>query len=71
MIVTIQVENAAEALASLKRAGAPITYELHDEPWGQRRFMTRDPGGVLVDVVEQTQPAEGYWDRYLTAQATA
>jgi uncharacterized glyoxalase superfamily protein PhnB len=54
MIVTVQVEDAAEAFASLKRTGAPIEYGLHDEPWGQRRFMTRDPGGVLVDVVEQT-----------------
>ena len=71
MIVTIQVEDAAEALASLKRNGAPIVYDLHDEPWGQRRFMTRDPGGVLVDVVEQTQPAEGFWDKYLTAEETA
>jgi uncharacterized glyoxalase superfamily protein PhnB len=71
MIVTVQVEDAAEALASLKRSGAPIEYDLHDEPWGQRRFMTRDPGGVLIDVVEQIEPAPGFWDDYLTAQATA
>src|SRR5690606_19426282 len=71
MIVTVQVEDAAEALASLRRSGAPIEYDLHDEPWGQRRFMTRDPGGVLVDVVEQTQPAEGFWDKHMTAEEAA
>jgi catechol 2,3-dioxygenase-like lactoylglutathione lyase family enzyme len=72
MIVTVQVEDAAEAFASLKRTGAPITYDLHDEPWGQRRFMTRDPGGVLLDVVEQTAPVEGYWEKYMpTAAADA
>src|SRR5690606_24362597 len=71
MIVTMQVEDAAAALATLRRNGATITYELRDEPWGQRRFMTRDPGGVLVDVVEQTQPAEGFWEKYLPANAAA
>jgi len=67
MVVTIQVEDAAQALASLKQTGAPIIYDLHNEPWGQRRFMTRDPGGMLIDVVEQTEPAPGYWDKYLPA----
>ena len=71
MIVTIQVENAAQALAALRRQGAPITYDLHDEPWGQRRFMTLDPSGILVDVVEQTEPAEGYWDQYMSRQEAA
>jgi hypothetical protein len=40
-------------------------HELADEPWGQRRFMTRDPSGILFDVVEQTEPATGFWDKYL------
>src|SRR5690606_40998847 len=48
MIVTIQVDDAAKAQAALRRQGAPITYDLHDEPWGQRRFMTIDPSGILV-----------------------
>ena len=42
-------------------------YDLADEPWGQRRFTLTDPSGVIVDVVEQTQPAEGWWDRYMSA----
>jgi uncharacterized glyoxalase superfamily protein PhnB len=67
VIVTIQVEDAAATHAALKRAGAPIVYGPADEPWGQRRFVTRDPGGTIVDVVEQTEPAAGYWDRYLVA----
>ena len=71
MIVTIQVDDAAKALATLRRQGAPITYDLHDEPWGQRRFMTLDPSGILVDVVEQTEPAVGYWDQYMSQQEAA
>jgi len=65
VIVTIQVADAAAAHAALAASGVPVTYPLTDEPWGQRRFMVRDPAGVLIDVVEQTVPAAGYWDRYI------
>ncbi len=65
MILTFQVANAAEACARLQGLNAPIEYGPKDEPWGQRRFMTRDPSGVLIDVVEQIAPAPGYWDRYM------
>ncbi|NWG54149.1 MAG: VOC family protein [Hydrogenophilaceae bacterium] len=64
MILTVQVADAAAAQAALRGAGAPIDYPLAVEAWGQRRFMTRDPAGVLIDVVEQIAPAEGYWERY-------
>lgn len=67
MILTVQVEDAAASHAALKQSGAPIVYGPADEPWGQRRFVTRDPGGTIVDVVEQTKPTAGYWDRYLAA----
>ena len=71
MIVTIQVDDAAKACAKLRRKGVPITYDLHDEPWGQRRFTTLDPSGIIVDVVEQTEPAKGYWDKYVPAREPA
>lgn len=64
MILTIEVADAARAHARLREGGAPIVHPLTDEAWGQRRFMTRDPAGVLVDVVEQTAPEAGYWERY-------
>ncbi len=67
MIVTIQVEDASAAVTALRRDGVTPFYDLHDEPWGQRRFTLTDPNGVIVDVVEQTAPAEGYWDKYMTA----
>ena len=63
MIVTVQVEDAAAMYATLAAAGAPIHYPLTEEPWGQRRFMTVDPSGILVDVVQQTEPAPGFWEQ--------
>ncbi|EKF17490.1 VOC family protein [Nitratireductor pacificus] len=65
MILTVEVGDAASMFERFKANGAPIVHPLTDEAWGQRRFMTRDPAGVLVDVVEQIQPAEGFWDQYM------
>lgn len=64
MIMTLQVDDVSKTYARMRELGAPIVYDLKDEPWGQRRFMTRDPSGILVDVVEQTEPAPGYWEKY-------
>ncbi len=65
MIMTFQVEDAVAEHERLQAAGAPITYGLATEPWGQKRFMVRDPSGILVDVVEQIAPAEGFWEKYM------
>jgi uncharacterized glyoxalase superfamily protein PhnB len=64
MIVTIEVADAARLYEALGRGGAAVLHPLADEPWGQRRFMTRDPAGVLIDVVEQRAPAPGYWEQF-------
>ena len=64
MILTVEVSDAAAHFERISAAGAPIVHPLTDEAWGQRRFMTRDPSGVLVDVVEQTAPQEGFWEKY-------
>jgi catechol 2,3-dioxygenase-like lactoylglutathione lyase family enzyme len=65
MFLTLQVDDAPAEYARVKAAGLSCALELKDEPWGQRRFAAIDPAGVWVDVVEQTEPAPGWWDRYL------
>ena len=69
MIITLQVADAADAHKRIRESGAPIVYDLHGEPWGQKRFMLRDPSGTLIDVVEQTEPAPGFWDKYIEGPA--
>ena len=64
MIFTIEVEDAEAAYRSLVASGAPLVHPLTDEDWGQRRFMTRDPSGMLVDVVQQTEAKPEFWERY-------
>lgn len=62
--VTLQVADARAAFERVKASGTPIAYALRDEAWGQRRFGLVDPAGQWVDVVQQIEPAKGYWERY-------
>jgi catechol 2,3-dioxygenase-like lactoylglutathione lyase family enzyme len=63
--LTLQVTDAAAEYEALRAAGAVFALELTDEPWGQRRFALVDPAGLWLDVVEQIEPAPGWWDPYL------
>ena len=64
--LTLQVGDAKAAYAKLKDRNAPITYPLTKEDWGQLRFGLTDPNGLYIDIVEQIQPAAGYWEKYAT-----
>jgi len=65
MLLTLQVADAAAEFQRVKGAGLAIAYPLHDETWGQRRFAVTDPSGTWVDVIQQIEPAPGFWDKYL------
>lgn len=56
VLVTIEVADAAAVRHVVETAGHPVLVELQDEAWGQRHFMTQDPTGLLVDVVQQLGP---------------
>jgi catechol 2,3-dioxygenase-like lactoylglutathione lyase family enzyme len=64
MCFELQVADAASALADFRARGGVAELPLTDEAFGQRRFGFRDPAGLWVDVVQQTEPQPGYWDRY-------
>jgi uncharacterized glyoxalase superfamily protein PhnB len=63
--ITLQVADAKKVYDAMIAAGKKIDYHLKDEDWGQRRFAITDPNGMHVDVVEQTEPKAGYWDKYI------
>mgnify|MGYP006335796647 FL=1 len=63
----LQVDDVDAAHAAFAASGAAIGYALTDEPFGQRRFGFVDPSGLWVDVVQQIDPAPGYWERYMTS----
>ena len=65
MFITLQVADARSEYERLVDAGLRCDLDLTDEPWGQRRFGVIDPAGTWVDVVEQIEPAPGWWDPYM------
>ncbi|MPZ48558.1 MAG: glyoxalase [Dehalococcoidia bacterium] len=67
MFLTLQVEDAAAEYDRLSTAGLSFDLPLTDEPWGQRRFGVVDPAGMWIDVVQQIEPAPGWWEPYIPA----
>jgi hypothetical protein len=39
---------------------------LRDEAFGQRHFITRDPAGVMIDVIKVIPPSEEFAAQYQT-----
>ena len=56
----LEVADADAALADLRVTGREPDYPLTDEPFGQRHFITRDPNGVLIDVIKPIPPSEEF-----------
>lgn len=71
MCFEFQVADAKLEHDRFVREGAVLGLSLRDEPFGQRRFGLFDPAGVWIDVVEQIDPAAGWWDKYLVADREA
>jgi uncharacterized glyoxalase superfamily protein PhnB len=49
--ISVEVEDVDAAYARALELGREIAYELRDEDWGVRRFMLREPGGTIVNVL--------------------
>lgn len=57
VLVTIETKDVDALHERARELGCEIVYALRDEAWGQRHFMTKDPDGLLVDVVQLIPPA--------------
>lgn len=53
LLINIEVEDArAEHARLIEEHGLPLARPLRDDSWGQRHFITLDPAGTLIDVIE-------------------
>ncbi|WP_370676908.1 VOC family protein [Pleomorphomonas sp. PLEO] len=57
LLLNFEVEEVDAAYESARDSGLPIELSLRDEDFGQRHFITRDPNGVLIDVVKPIPPS--------------
>jgi catechol 2,3-dioxygenase-like lactoylglutathione lyase family enzyme len=49
--ISVGVDDVDAVHARALEQGLEIAYPLRDEEWGVRRFMLREPGGTMVNVV--------------------
>ena len=59
-LFSLEVEDASAAYEEALNLGLEIALELKSEDWGQRHFMLRDPHGLIVDIVQATEPSEEF-----------
>jgi catechol 2,3-dioxygenase-like lactoylglutathione lyase family enzyme len=64
MLINFEVEDVDAAHARALEAGLPVLLPLRDEEFGQRHFITRDPNGVLIDVITPIPPSEAFAKQY-------
>lgn len=64
VVITLEFDDADQFHARAKQLGLPIHVELRDEEWGQRHFITEDPTGLLVDVVQPIAPTQDFLERH-------
>ena len=57
LLINFEVKDPDAIYERLVAAGLPILRSLRDEPFGQRHFITRDPNGVLIDVIKPIPPS--------------
>lgn len=64
LILNFEVEDVDAEFQRVHDAGLPILKALTDEAFGQRHFITRDPNGVLIDVIKPIPPVGEFINQY-------
>jgi uncharacterized glyoxalase superfamily protein PhnB len=65
LLLNFEVENVdAEYQRLIESTGLPLRRPLITEDFGQRHFMTSDPNGVLIDVIQVVPPSADYVAQY-------
>ena len=67
LLINFEVADVDAEYERLRAAGLPILLALRDEPFGQRHFITRDPNGVLLDIITPIPPSAAYAAAYAEA----
>lgn len=70
LILNIEVEDVDELYNHLIRdAKLPMILPLRNEDFGQRHFITSDPNGVLIDVIQAIPPTAEFQQHFKDVQS--
>jgi uncharacterized glyoxalase superfamily protein PhnB len=65
LLLNFEVEDVDAVYDAARENGLPILQELRDEAFGQRHFITRDPNGVLIDVIKPIPPSADFLKQFV------
>ncbi|ANT53029.1 VOC family protein [Mesorhizobium amorphae] len=65
LLINFEVRNPDAIYERIVAAGLPILRSLRDEPFGQRHFITKDPNGVLIDVIKPIPPSPEFQAQFV------
>lgn len=70
LILNVEVEDVNEHYNRLIRdARLPMILPLRNEDFGQRHFITSDPNGVLIDVIQGIPPTAEFQQHFKDVQS--
>ncbi|MFA7504627.1 MAG: VOC family protein [Burkholderiaceae bacterium] len=64
VLLNFEVEDPDAVYERFQAAGLPILLGLRDEAFGQRHFISRDPNGVLLDIIKPIAPSGEFAAQY-------
>lgn len=64
LILNFEVADVDAVYARAKAEEMPIAKEIASEDFGQRHFITKDPNGVLIDIITPIPPTGEFADQY-------
>ncbi|RWB94592.1 VOC family protein [Mesorhizobium sp.] len=65
LLINFEVKNPDAIYERVIAAGLPILRTLRDEAFGQRHFITKDPNGVLIDVIKPIPPSAEFLEQFV------
>lgn len=69
VILNFEVEDVDAEYARLTQAGLPVHLELRSEDFGQRHFITADPSGLLIDIIQPIPPVGDFAAQFIEREA--
>ncbi len=58
MVISFEVDNAESAYKQARKDRLDIIFKLKEEHGKQVHFMVRDPAGLVIDIVEDSNQPE-------------
>ncbi len=64
VLINFEVDDVDSEYQRLKANNVSVVLDIRSEQWGQRHFIIEGPDGVLIDIIQNIEPADQYQEGY-------